>query len=242
MKRFVFIVGMAVAMAALSVGMASAGQTGTTAVGGDGQHPQFTDPTDIDNKYLPLAKFDRCVLEGEEDGAEIRVVRTLLDRTEPFRVDGETVRVAIIKDKAFEDGELVERTLDYFGQATNGAVYYFGEDVDDIEDGEVVGHEGQWRYGRDTNVLGVAMPHDPQVGDEWYFEFVPGITIERDRMIKRIDQKTVNGETYDDVIRIREFQDPGNEVEDKLYARGVGNIRELPPDGKVDLVECHEDD
>lgn len=238
MKKCMLTLGVTVALAGLGGGIASAAGSGSNAVGGDGKHPHFSDPTDIDNKYLPLSKFDRCVLKGEEDGAKLRVVRTLLDRTEPFRVDGEKVRVAVIKDKAFEDGELVERTLDYFGQATNGAVYYFGEDVDDIEDGEVVGHDGQWRYGRDTNVLGVAMPHNPKVGETWYFEFVPGITIERDKMIKRIDEKTVRGTTYEDVIRIREFQDPGNEVEDKLYARGFGNIRELPPDGKVDLVKC----
>jgi hypothetical protein len=240
MRKAISMLGLVVAMAGLSAGVASAGGTGSNAVGGDGKHPQFNDPTDIDNRYLPLSKFDRCLLKGEEDGAKIKVVRTLLDRTEPFRVDGETVRVAIIKDKAWEDGELVERTLDYFGQATNGAVYYFGEDVDDIEDGEVVGHDGQWRYGRDTNVLGVAMPRNPQIGETWYFEFVPGITIERDKMIERIDEKTIRGNTYEDVIRIREFQDPGNEVEDKLYARGVGNIRELPPDGRVDLVECDD--
>lgn len=238
MKKGILALAVGVALAGLGTGIASAGGSSSNAIGGDGKNPEFNDATDIDNRYLPLSKFKNCLLKGEEDGAKIRVERKLLDRTEPFTVDGEKVRVAIIKDKAWEDGELVERTLDYFGQATNGAVYYFGEDVDDIEDGEVVGHEGQWRYGQDTDVLGVAMPHKPQIGEQWFFEFVPGITFERDKMIERIDEKTIRGKTYEDVIRIREFQDPGNEVEDKLYARGVGNIRELPPDGRVDLVEC----
>ena len=160
----------------------------------DGNEPEFSDPTDIDNKYLPLAKFDRC--------------------------------------------ELVERTFDYFGQSDEGTVYYFGEDVDDYENGEIVGHDGEWRYGRDTNKLGVLMPHNPKIGDTWKPEQVPGITQEDAKLVNKRDKKTIGGTTYEDVLRVREFQKPGNETEHKLYARGVGNISELPPDGRVDLVDC----
>ena len=41
---------------------------------------QFTHPRDIDNPYAPLTENDRCVLRGQEDGARMRIVRTLLDR------------------------------------------------------------------------------------------------------------------------------------------------------------------
>ena len=158
----------AVAAVALGVGVAVTGSSNQSlADDGDRHEPEFSDPTDIDNKYLPLTKFDRCELAGEDEGAEIRVVRTLLDRTEKFKFDGDKVRVAVIRDKEWEDGELVERTLDYFGQGDNGNVYYFGEDVDDYENGEIVGHDGEWRYGRDTNKLGLIMPDNPKIGDTW---------------------------------------------------------------------------
>jgi hypothetical protein len=200
--------------------------------------PRFSNPTRIDNPYLPLTVFRRCELRGVEGGRQVRIVRTLLDRTEPFRVGGRVVRVAVIEDRDYKDGELVERTLDYFGQSDNGTVYYFGEDVDDYSGGQVVGHGGQWRYGRDTNALGVAMPARPRVGATFRFEDVPGITTESDRVVAHLRQVRVRGKTYRDVIRIRESLRPEGVAENKLYARGVGTILELPPDGRVELVRC----
>lgn len=235
-ERIPFVAAVAVA---LGVGVAvTGGGTPSLADDGDGHEPEFSHPRDIDNRYLPLTKFEKCEHEGEDEGAEIRVVRTLLDRSERFKVDGDKVRVAVIRDKEWEDGELVERTLDYFGQGDNGNVYYFGEDVDDYENGEIVGHDGEWRYGKDTDKLGLIMPDNPRIGDTWRPERVPGIAEEKAKLVNKRDQKTVNGTTYEDVLRVREFQQPADEIEHKLYASGVGNISELPPDGRVDLVGC----
>ncbi len=199
---------------------------------------QFSNPRQIDNPYLPLTKFSRCELRGQEEGTRARVVRRLLDRTKPFEFGGRTVRAIVIEDRAFEDGELVERTLDYFAQSDEGTVYYVGEDVDNYRNGKVVNHEGSWMYGRDTSKLGVAMPAGPKVGDRWRFEDVPGITVESDRVVSKLANVRAGGKTYKDVIRVRERSLPQKEIEHKLYARGTGLIREVPPDGQVDLVGC----
>ncbi len=188
----------------------------------------------IDNPYLPLSSFERCELRG---GGE-RVVRTLLDRTRRFRVGGEDVDAAVVEDRAFAGGELVERTLDYFAQESDGTVLYLGEHVDNYEDGRVADHDGTWLYGRDTKTAGVAMPADPRVGTRFRFEDVPGITTESNTVTARLSSLRVRGKTYRDVIRIREVIQPDDEVEDKYYARGIGVIREVPPDGRVELVGC----
>lgn len=198
--------------------------------------PTFTSPASITNPYLPISEQGRCVLAGTEEGAKIRVVRTLLDRTERFEFEGQTVDAAIVEDREWEDGELVERTLDYFAQDDAGTVHYFGEDVTDYQDGKVVGHEGAFRYGEETDKLGVVMPADPEVGTEWVFEDALPITRETDRVVEQLDTAEAGGETYEDVIRVREFQEPADEVEFKLYARGFGPISEA--NGKIDLVSC----
>ncbi len=198
---------------------------------------KFSDPTRIDNPYAPLTEFQRCVLEGTSDEGSERVVRTLLDRTKAFEVNGEQVDVAVIEDRAFVEGELVERTLDYFGQADDGTVHYFGEDVDNYKNGKLANHDGSFLYGEDTDHLGVLMPADPQVGDEWYFEKAPPITVEEDRVTAKLPSAEVAGERYEDVLRVRELID-GEEIEPKLYARGIGVIQELPPDGEAHLVRC----
>lgn len=199
---------------------------------------RFSDPTDIDNRYLPLAKFARCEFRGTEDGKRIRVVRRLLDRTRKFEHRGRTVRAAVIEDREFEEGTLKERTLDYFAQGDGGTVYYLGEHVDNYEDGRVVDHDGTWLYGKQTERMGVGMPARPRVGSRWKHEDVPGITTERDRVVAILRKVEVRGKTYRRVLKVRERIEPEGEREIKLYAPGVGNISERPPDGRLDLVRC----
>jgi len=240
------------ALSALALGGCGGGDSETTtttqaegaeagASGATGIHAQefsFSDPTRIDNPYSPLTEFERCTLEGESEGEKEKVVRTLLDETKTFTYEGEMVEVAVIEDRNFTDGELVELTLDYFGQSDDGTVHYFGEDVKNYENGKLKDTEGSFLYGKDTDFLGILMPADPQVGDQWKFEHAPPITVESDTVKKELPQAKVGGKTYDDVIVVEERIQPDDEIEDKLYARGIGNIQELPPDGEAHLVKC----
>ena len=41
---------------------------------------------------------------------------------------------------AYGDGRVLEVARDYYAQADDGSVWYFGEDVDNYEDGVVVDH------------------------------------------------------------------------------------------------------
>ena len=201
--------------------------------------PSFTNPTRIDNPYLPLTKFKRCELRGRaDDGTRERSVKTVQPTTKRFEVDGRPVDVVVIKDNAYEDGELVETTLDYFAQADDGAVHYFGEKVKNLRRGRVVNTDGSFLYGRDTDVLGVAMPADPQVGEQYRFEDVPGITIESNRIEELGLRAKVRGRIVTDVIRVQEFIQPEGEVEYKTYAPGIGLIAEYPPDARMVLVAC----
>ena len=224
------------ALVAAAVVAAAAGNA--QAVGPDQSKAEFSDPTDIDNRYYPLTEFERCVLRGKEDGARVRVVRTTLDRTKRFMHNGEPVDAAVILDREFEDGELVERTYDYFAQDDRGTVWYLGEDVDEIEDGKVVGHGGAWLYGEDTNRMGVGMPANPQVGSRWRHEDVPDGPFESDKVVAILGKATVRGKTYHDVLKVRELSKPGDGYEFKLYAPRIGNIQEKPSDGRLGLVGC----
>jgi len=199
----------------------------------------FSHPQTIDNPYLPLSKFTRCDYGGRaDDGTRERNVVRRLRRTRAFDVEGQRVDAVVIDDRAFEDGRLVERTFDYFAQADDGTVHYLGEHVDNIEHGRVVDHHGSWLYGRDTKVLGVAMPARPQLGMQWRLEDVPRITVESDRIEEVGMRARAGGRLHHDVIRVQEFTQPEGDVEYKLYARGVGVITEYAPDGRSVLRRC----
>ncbi len=200
--------------------------------------PAFSDPTSIDNPYLPLSKFHRCTLRGQEDGERERIERVVLDRTRTFVVDGVPVEAMIVKDRVHADGRLIENTRDFFAQDDSGAVHYFGERVDNIKHGRVVNHHGSWLFGRDTDKLGTLMAADPHVGRHWRSEIAPPITLEHDRVVAARHTVEAGGRTYHHVIDVREYALPDHEVEHKLYARGVGVVDELPPHGDVALVGC----
>ena len=153
-------------------------------------------------------------------------------------VSGKPVDVAVIRDDAYEGGKLVESTLDYFAQGDDGVVYYFGEDVENIRNGKIVDRKGTWLYGEDTDVLGVAMPAQPELGAQYRFEDVPGTTHESNRVEEVGMRARVGGKLHTAVIRIQEFIQPEGEVEYKLYASGIGTVAEYPPGARTVFVSC----
>jgi hypothetical protein len=218
-----------------------AGQTPT-----DPSGPVFSDPRNIDNPMLPITAFEKCKSEGTSPDGDTRSTRKVLDRTVKFEVNGQTVRAVVVRDKTWTEDELTENTLDYFAQADDGTVYYLGEDATHFEDG-VADHEGSWRFGEDTDALGVAMPADPQVGDTWMLEDVPDVGTENDVLAERFATLTIGDNDYTNVIRVAAHVTPDNEDEEQFYAEGVGNIREAGTGAAAeedfsDLVSCTETD
>jgi hypothetical protein len=204
------------------------------------QLPSFSTPTQITNPYFPLATLERQILQGRTKGGHtVRVERTLLDRTERFKIGEQTVETLIMQDRSFVDGVLEEVALDYFAQADDGTVYDFGKDVNLYSDGEVVSHEGAWRYGVDTHQLGVIMPAHPEVGTTFQAENVPGITTEDNEVLSVSETVKVRAGRFRNCLLIQETLSDLS-VEHKYYAPNVGVIREVTPDGELNLLSLGE--
>ncbi len=176
---------------------------------------------EIDNQYFPLPVGQVSVLEGDEDGESIRLEITVLDETEV--VAGVTTRV--LEEREFEDGELIEVSRNFYAQAPDGTVCYFGEDVQDFEDGEVVGSAGQWRAGVGDNRPGIIMPANPAAGQVYSQEFAPGVAEDMAEVVGFDAGVTVPAGTYENVLRTIDTSplDPGEE-DVKLYAPGIGIV------------------
>jgi hypothetical protein len=91
---------------------------------------------------------------------------------------------------AYVGHRIREVAIDYYAQADDGAVWYFGEDVANYEDGVVADHGGTWLSGKD-GPPGMIMPGDPKVGAVYRPENIPGKVFEQDT-IRSIDE-TVDG-------------------------------------------------
>lgn len=179
------------------------------------------------NTYFNLNPGHRLVLEGENLVVQITVLRAKKKIT--FRENGEriTVRCRVIEEREWVDGELVEVSRNFFARCKRtGNVYYFGENVDNYEDGEIVDHEGSWRAGRNGAKPGLIMPSVFLLGAKYMQEIA-----EEDEALDRarhaemgITFETPAG-TFENCIKIVETSEvePG-EKSIKIYAPNVGMI------------------
>jgi hypothetical protein len=213
--------------------------------GGDGgrETAAAVNPQDfqarVDNPFFPLLAGTSMVYEGEETDAEtgetieLRVESTVLQETDT--VAG--VEVTVVQVMDYEDGELVESTLDYYAQHKDGTVYYLGERVDDIEDGEVVGHGGQWLTGEEGAQAGIFMPAEPKVRDEFEQERAPGVAEDRSKVIAVGESVETPAGSFSDCIRTEDFDPIGGATETKTYCSQVGLVREEGAATFLELVE-----
>lgn len=222
--------------------LAAAAVLGACGGGGEERAPSAVDPADfqtkVDNPFWPLVSVGTTVFEGEERDAEtgevvgIRVESKVLPETEV--VVG--VEVTVVEVKEYEDGELIEVTLDYFAQHRDGTVYYFGELVDEYEEGRVVGHTGQWLAGEGENQPGVFMPAQPAMGQTFEQEQAPGVAEDRSTVIGLNEAVTTPAGSFAGCLKTEDVNPLDDTTESKFYCPDIGLVREEFPGGHLDLV------
>ncbi len=187
------------------------------------------------NPFFPLTPGLVLELEAEEEDEgeiiEVFVRHTVTHATEV--IDG--VRTRVFLEEEYEDDELVEVSTNFMAHCREtGDVWYFGEDVDDYEDGEVVGHEGEWRAGRDGALAGVLMPGNPMLGARFFQEIAPDIALDRSEITGRGLTLTVEAGTFTNVLNTEDTDalDPES-INDKYFAPGIGLIK----DDELELTE-----
>lgn len=182
------------------------------------------------NPWYPLVPGSFVALEGEGEGDEAGITLTVERRvlTETRTILG--VEVHVLEHQTFFDGVIHEIANNFYVEATDGTVCYFGEDVEFYdEDGQFENTDGTWRAGEDGALPGVIMPADPQVGDGYYQEAAPGIALDQGRVDELDLVTTIDGVEYD-TIRINDTNPIDDEepctVEEKRYALGIGEVKD----------------
>ncbi len=189
----------------------------------------------VDNPYFPLQPGVRWVYESE-DGSE-RVEVTVLEETRV--VAG--VTATVVRDTVTEDGDLVEDTLDWFAQDSEGNVWYLGEDSKEYKGGKAVSSAGSWEAGVNGALPGIIMRGAPRPGDAYRQEFLKGEAEDMAEVVSTGGKQSVQAGAYTDVLVTKEWTplEP-KVVENKYYARGVGLILEVQVAGgksRLELIE-----
>lgn len=139
--------------------------------------PTFSNPTVINNPLFPVSTVDQTLLVGHIGPAAFRVSYTLLPGTTPITWKGQTIQTRTVQYVAYEDRHIVEYALDWYAQADDGSVWYFGEDVFSYEDGALASRDGTWLVERD-GPLAMIMPAKPEVGNVYRVENIPARVFE----------------------------------------------------------------
>ena len=182
----------------------------------------------VTNPLFPLPLGRRLIYRGSEDDLPETVVtdigvghKTILG-----------VSVTVVLDRVFLNGELKEKTFDWYAQDTAGNVWYFGEDTKEYEHGKVVSTAGSFEAGKNDAKAGIIMRVHPKVGQTTPQEFAPGVAEDKARVLDLNATITVPYGTFTHCLKQEEFTplEP-DALENKYYCPGVGIVKELDVKG-----------
>jgi hypothetical protein len=176
------------------------------------------------NPFFILEPNYQLVLVGEEDGEEVILTITVLNETR--EVNGTETR--IVEERETVIGELVEVSRNFFAicEETN-SVFYFGEEVDDYENGRIVGHEGAWLAGENNSRAGIIMPGTILLGARYYQEVAPDVALDRAEIIEMDAQVETPAGSFTNVVVVRETTPLEPNVEEfKYHVAGIGLIQD----------------
>jgi hypothetical protein len=184
--------------------------------------PVFSHPFPITNSLFPVSSQDSVLMLGHVDGKPFRTEVTLLPYTRIIEWNGQRVGTVVSQYNAFLDGRIDEIAYDYYAQADDGSVWYFGEDVFDFRDGTIVVTEGTWLAGRDGPAA-MIMPASPQAGNAYRTENAPPFVFEE--VTVRSAGTSLDGPlgTVSGGLVVRELHMDGT-TEDKTFAPGYGEF------------------
>jgi hypothetical protein len=172
------------------------------------------------NDYFILEPGFQLVLESGQEMLSI----TVLDET--VKVDG--VETRIVEEREWKNGELIEVSRNFFAICDETKdVYYFGEEVDVFQGGNVTSHSGAWRSGEKDARFGLIMPGKPILGMKYYQEIAPGVAMDRAEVVSLNDELQTPAGNFPNSLKTMEGTALNLlEREFKTYAPGIGLIQD----------------
>ncbi len=199
----------------------------------------------IDNPYFPAIRgtvYTYGLLEEGEAVERNDVFATFEDK----RILG--VNTHVVRDTAYEDGLLVEDTLDFYAQDKKGNVWYFGEFVfnyryDDEGNYLSTDSEGAWLANGVDAFPGYIMPTREvleSLGNGYFQEFAPGVAVDQADFVTFNATADLDIGLFKGVLQTLDTTALEPDVREfKKYEPGVGFISAevLNEEGELELAE-----
>jgi hypothetical protein len=193
--------------------------------------------TQIDNPFFSMPVGKKMIYEARtEDG---------LERIE-IAITGETRRIMgvetlVYHDREYLDGELVEETKDFIAQDKDGNVWYFGEEVDNYENGKLKDHGGAWFAAYEGAKPGIWIKAKHMVGDSYRQEYWRGEAEDMAKIVATGVTVTTSVSTYQNCTKTYDWTPLEPEaMEYKYYCPEVGGVvlvEDLTSGERVELIK-----
>lgn len=190
----------------------------------------FTADQPVDNPFFPIQNGVTRIYQAEGINEEGDFF------SERFELTGLGlgpvilgVQTTVQRDRAYEDGLLVEDTFDYYAQDDFGNVWYMGEDVTNYvydNDGNLIetNSSSSWMAGINGGKAGWIMPIDKTLGFNYYQEYAPlDGALDEATTEAYISSVSLGFGNFGNVLRVLETN-PSGALEFKYYAEGFGLI------------------
>jgi hypothetical protein len=188
------------------------------------------------NDFFPLNLGSKYTYKSDSQRIEVEVGDTTT-------VKG--VQCRVVTDKVYDNaGRLVEDTIDWYAQDKKGNVWYFGETTIaftfDDDGNPIASTEGSWITGVDEAKPGIIMYADPggHKGLLYRQEFLLGTAEDLGRVVGINESVTAGGVNYTGCVHTQDSSplEPGV-IEDKYYAKDVGLVLTIDPDGTREVLQ-----
>lgn len=191
----------------------------------------------VTNPFFPLVPGTTWQYRAQTSAGLETIVFEVLPGTR--LVNG--VAATVVRDRVTRNGSLIEDTIDWFAQDGAGNVWYLGEQVKNISNGQVVDTEGSWEWGVDGALPGIYMWATPgsHVGEAYRQEFYKGKAEDWGKVITLQQSVTVAFGTFSGCIITEDWvglvrSDPHA---NKTYCPQIGLVREVKVTGGEPPVE-----
>ncbi len=187
-------------------------------------HPTIT-PTDfvskVNNPYFTLKPGTKFTYENKTTEGLERIVVEVTNETKVVL----GVTTMVVWDRAWLNDVLKEDTKDLYTQDKLGNVWYFGEAVDNYENGKLKDHAGAWEAGVDGAQPGVVMLADPKVGNSYRQEYYKGRAEDMGDIVALNKKITVPHGTFEGCLQTRDWSMVDASLNEyKYYCPDVGFI------------------
>jgi hypothetical protein len=224
LRRTIGAVATCVAVAAVTVGMATQAASASRGVPVPKASHFGHGSNRITNPWFPLAQGSIYVYDGQKDGKQAHDLMTVTHKAKTIA----GIRAAVVADRLFLNGQLAERTTDWYAQDKNGTVWYLGEATAELNaGGKVTSTEGSFLNGRDGAKGGIFMPAHPAIGQTGQQESFKGQAEDRFRILDMAASITTPAVSSKNAMLTEETTplEPGV-VDHKYYVQGIGTVKE----------------